>query len=645
MSRVIYLFLAVLIPALLSANEGSYNVNLIPKHLMSNANMVIRHSEKTFTISSAEHAVMEHKYAITILNEKANPYAVFYRPYSRGFKKISNVKGVLYDAAGNEVKKLKKSDLRDYSDYDGFSVYSDARVLVATSLGSHTYPYTVEYQYREELTGLLSYHQWVPLYAPNMAVESSVFRVSMPQEMELRYKQLNLEQEVKVEQVPSSKTYQWSITHMPGIEPDNIGPNWSDLVPMVFTGPVNFVYGGYEGDMGSWENFGKWIHRLNSDLGPLPEDVSQRVKQLVADAESKEEATRRVYQYLQETTRYVSIQLGIGGLQPFEPSFVNKNGYGDCKALTYYTKSMLDAAGIKSHYTLVNAGARSRELITDFPSSQFNHVILCVPQETDSLWLECTSQTNPFGFLGTFTGDRNVLLITEEGGQIARTPQYTKNDNQQISVSHIFINELGDAQSEVETVSSGLFYELPGKLSTMRSDDQRKWLYNNLIIPSFQIEDIQYELHKDVIPSVKQSMQLTLRKMASVSGKRMFIDPAANRALWPSSLLRNYSKVPPSQEQRQTVIKQKYDLVTMDTIYYHIPEFLHPEHLPPPVILQSEFGKYQMQIEATPEGLIYTRKLEIDKGTFPAETYRDYRKFIQEIIKADNSKIVLKNST
>ena len=89
---------------------------------------------------------------------------------------------------------------------------------------------------------------------------------------------------------------------------------------------------------------------------------------------------------MQNKTRYVSIQLGIGGYQPFEASVVDKTGYGDCKALSNYMLSMLETIGIKGHYALIMAGQNSPELEEDFPSSQFNHAIVAVPNGADTLW-------------------------------------------------------------------------------------------------------------------------------------------------------------------------------------------------------------------------------------------------------------------
>src|SRR3546814_15272406 len=79
---------------------------------------------------------------------------------------------------------------------------------------------------------------------------------------------------------------------------------------------------------------------------------------------------------------------------------VDRLSYGDCKGLANYTQALLEVVGIPSVYTEVNAGDHQRSYLPDFASfGQGNHIILCVPLDGDTTWLECTSKETPFGYL------------------------------------------------------------------------------------------------------------------------------------------------------------------------------------------------------------------------------------------------------
>ncbi len=85
--------------------------------------------------------------------------------------------------------------------------------------------------------------------------------------------------------------------------------------------------------MDSWTNFGAWIISLNKGRSVLPEETKKKLHSLTDGLKTTEEKVKVVYEYMQNRTRYVSIQLGIGGFQPFEASVVDQTGYGDCSGI------------------------------------------------------------------------------------------------------------------------------------------------------------------------------------------------------------------------------------------------------------------------------------------------------------------------
>ncbi len=75
---------------------------------------------------------------------------------------------------------------------------------------------------------------------------------------------------------------------------------------------------GYYGSMLSWKDFGKWYYKLSNGRDILPQDALGEIDEIIKTCSDRDEKIKKLYNYMQSRTRYVSIQLGIGSWQPFE---------------------------------------------------------------------------------------------------------------------------------------------------------------------------------------------------------------------------------------------------------------------------------------------------------------------------------------
>jgi len=335
---------------------------------------------------------------------------------------------------------------------------------------------------------------------------------------------------------------------------------------------------------------------------------------------------------MQQNTRYILVILGLGGWQPFDATYVAQNRYGDCKALSNYMISILKEAGINAKYVLVTSGIGKKGLWPDFPVPYFTHAIMCVPNGKDTTWLECTSQTKSAGYMGSFTGDRNVLLIDEDGGHVVHTPIYKTSDNLRLRKVTAAISENGGLFADVYTTLTGLQQETQHNLIHHLNNEERdKYLNSAINLPTYKVEKSSYQEHKGKIPAVDEYLQISSPNYASVSGKRIFIEP---------NLFNKESKLPLESHRKYEIeIKESYRHV--DTVDIKIPAGYAVESMPKEVNIQNKFGTYKITYQFKDNQIHLIREREVSTNTFPASDYSQLLSFNEDICKADRAKMVL----
>jgi hypothetical protein len=612
------------------AGDGNYPVSAIPAGLLKNANVVKRFEEYKFTLKSTSRANLYHHYILTVLNEKGDKFAQATAGYDR-LQSIDYIDGNLYDADGKKIKSLKKTEIKDYSGTGEGTLADDNRIKFH-SFFYKVYPYTVEYEVSLDFNYTMFFPVWIPVNDEFVAVEYSKMQVVCPANYILRYKSFNYPQEPVTVSEKSGKSYAWEVRKLPATENEYASPHRTEITPCVYLGPTLFEVQGYSGDMESWQDFGKFIYALKSNRDQLPDNIKQTVHQLTDGITDPKQKIAKLYKFMQDNTRYISIQLGIGGWQPFDAAYVATHKYGDCKALTNYMYSLLKEAGIRSNYTLIKAGRGNNFFVKDFPSSQFNHVILSVPLKQDTVWLECTNQILPSGYLSGFTSDRYALAVDENGGKLVRTPNYGLKDNLEIRRTRAGLQDDGSIKMEVITDYKAVQQDdLFGKIHSLSKEKVMDGLKEEIDLPQYDVLKYDYKISTSDLPVVTETLQLTAENYAQVTGKRLFIAP--------NILTKTHRKLIPD-DSRKYDVQLSFAFTDIDTTEITLPPGYQPEALPAPVSIDTKFGRFSSSVKVERDKIIYYRRLENFSGRFPPTAYNDLVKFRETVYKADRAKAV-----
>jgi len=614
------------------SQDISLSTLLIDASLKENANAVIRNHETIVELHDYNNMTIKTKRVISILNENGLAHLDTYVHYDPSIR-VKSISAKVYDKMGTEIKKFKKKDFDDYSN-TGSSLFSDNRVL-ALDYTPINYPFTFEFEYETQTNSTAFYPRWYALEGYFISTESSSFKLINHKHVLIDVREFNLEDK-GIENRSDDNIISYVAKNLKAYKWEYMSPAFSEISPTVMIAPNRFRLIDVDGHAENWSDFGKWNYdNLLTGRTELPETTKSEIAKLVSGLKNPMEKARAIYNYVQNKTRYISIQLGVGGWQPMLASQVDEVSYGDCKALTNYTKALMESQGIEAYYTVVYGNNNLIDIEKDFVGMQGNHVILNLPNDGNPIWLECTSQKVPFGHIANFTDDRDVFVVTPEGGRIEHTKIYSNKESYLKTKAEINITKEGGISANIRSNSGGVQYD--DRFRRVVDSDQKDrdnhykeyWDYIN----GLSLKKIDIQNNKNDI-EITENVEVSAPTYASKAGEKLLVNP---------NMFNRYTNVPPRYSQRKLPFVIERGFYDEDEYIINLPEGHKLETSMQIKEIESKFGVYKASLKILSDTQVkYFRSFELNKGNFSKEDYKDYRSFIRKIAKADKTSIVLK---
>lgn len=630
--KTLFLFINLLICSFAFASKERADLAIfsLSESLIKDANSVVRNYDITFEYTSPLKGTEKVIKEITIFNEKGLVNSHF-TVYGDKFRKLKKFSAIMYDKDGNELKKFKMSDVRS----SGWSSHlASDNILYYFECQAPVFPFSISYEYEIEWSnGILNFPVFAPQFSSYLSVQKATYRLKVPGGSEILFDGSS------IISAPEKKTdngidiFEWKLTDLMAITEEPFSSAIEELVPILYAMPKTFTFDGHSGSFATINDIGEFQNRLNDTRNKLPEDLKQKVIDLTKNANSDKEKVKILYDYLGQTTRYESIQLGIGGFQPATSEEVCKMAFGDCKGLSFYLKSMLEVIGIESNYTIIRSDPNIEKLQENFTSYlRTNHVILRVPLPNDTLWLECTNTKIPFGYVHNSISGHHAIVVVSGGAEFVKLPDY--HDKENLSINDVVVNFNPDGETQIKVKNSNHLkkYEEVFGLLSMKSNEQIDYIRQNINLPKASVSQLTIEENSSEKPSITFEYEI-----ASTYGTK-----TGNRYFIPINIFRpNKSSLSKTNRKHDVVIRNGWQQV--DNIKIILPDGFEIEYMPESVAVDSPFGTIESKLKTEDENtILVNQRIFIKSGNWDVKTYDDFYNFINKIASTYKEDIVLK---
>ncbi len=559
--------------------------------------------------------------AATAYREIAIPFNAYYEDVTLDFGRVLTPDG--------KTKKVQ-NDTIQIKTISGSNVYNDEKLLCfplpAVSSGA-----VFEYQFSTKTKRTLMPGKWFDTVRFNSfhfgetsrldPVRKFMCTVTVPDKEKLNYQLKRATLQPTIVKKAGTVSYTWEAHDIPAIKLEGGMPCWvHEMTPLLEFSLIN-----------DWDEFGAWARSQFVPKAEVTPEIAALAKEIAANAKTRRERISALYYYVQSKIKYVSIDLNSSGYAPHPPGQVLENEYGDCKDQGVLLIALLKALDIPAFPVLLDPCLSLRE--TEFEKKivipHFSHLIVMVPDQQGDIWLDTTSFVTPFPLLPEQDMRQPVLVLTDKGGMMLRTPDGNAATNE-LSLKFDLNAQHTDFLVAMNLQGTGTISEyLKWRMLAADPDTRKDMILRLWSVVRYKGNNTSIEfpsLENRSIP-FEGKMQFTAKNVFSDTIDSFAYSGNMSAAFWVLELLNL-----PAPESRRN------DLLIADRLALNAEWICAPpvtgmviKKLPDNVTHEDRFGKFTANFSTENESLKVAMRYEFKQARIKKEDYKDFYNALTEI--------------
>lgn len=606
---------------------------------------VVLQREQHVTVNADGRITTVTMFAVRILIREGRGYAEAREYYESDAGKVRELRAWLIRPSG-QIRKYGKDEIVDAVE-DPNDVYNESRVKMIDASNEADAGAVFGYQATTEEKSIFSQDVWS--FQNRLPAISSRYILTLPTGWSAKSVTFN---HANIEPTITGTTYTWELQNLAPIAPEPSSPRVSSLAPRIAISyfPPGDTQSANFKTFSNWGEVSYWLTQLHDPQATPNDAMSEKVRQLTANARTELEKIRAVGNFVQ-SIRYISIDIGVsrgGGMRPHAAMEVFAKSYGDCKDKANLMRAMLKVLGITAYPVGIYSGDPNYVREEWASPNQFNHCIVAIKVSDETqvativthpklgrlLIFDPTDDDTPVGDLPEHEQGSLALIVAGDSGSLLRMPVTPAETN------------LLDRQVEAQLSGDGsLTATIHEKATGRRAVDYRSE-FRHLSRPDYQ------KAIEGWITSGATAAKVTKVESRDDSAAGRFdldIDftaPAYAQSMQNRLLVFKPAIVSRRESLSLTAAKRKHPVVLTanaysETVRVKLPGGFDVDEMPDAVKLATSFGSYATTYEVKDGQLVFTRKLVQNAATIPVEQYDSVRSFFEKIRAAEQAPVVL----